>query len=425
MKNFLIICACIAVWTAAAYGDYLEPERKNREYELDLITQRYDREWNEIWQANDNALRISGGSVNVRDLLFRNQLKFKFPLSARLFLRGDLNYFQTIESNEISRHLFERVDTFDKAAYKNVFAFDYSYSGYQSVSLLGVPTFEKWRSDAGVGWKWEKDKFNYVKVEYWWVDFNNNHAFKKEKEFDIKEEFYNKNPREYVFSAGMNKGKICGYLNMVFTTPAQKEYTFYADTAAWYKRETRSNYGNGFLAYRIHEHAQIGGEVFRETGKDDREFLSPLDTHHSYFSRYFISVFGSYKLREKEKAGFEFRWQQKRYWEEFPHNPGADFRYYKYEVFPILEYNRRLNKWWELELALLREAAVVRRRYPANPNRNSNRDTLVDDRLKIGMTYKIGEKTFLKALTGVELDKRDQGKFPYLDKGAVQFLTLF
>lgn len=427
MKNFLIICACIAVWTAAAYGDYLEPERKNREYELDLITQRYDREWDEIWQTSDNALRISGGSVNVRDLFFRNQLKFKLPLSARLFLRGDLNFFQTIESNEISRHLFERIDTFDKAVSKNVFAFDYSYSSGQSVSLLGVPTFEKWRSDAGVGWKWAKDKLNYIGVEYWWLDFNNNHAFEKEKEFDIKEEVYSKTPREYIFYAGLNRGKIYSYLEAAFTTVGRKGYKFYNDSSAWYERETLSNFVYGFVEYKINENVNVGGEVFRETSVDDRDFLPVLSIQNfcSYFSKYFSGVFGSWQYNEEEKIGVEFRWQQKRYWEEFPRNPGADFRYYKYEIFPVLEYNRKLNRWWDLDLALLREAAVVRRRYPANPDGNSNKDTLVDDRLKIGITYRIGKKTFLKGLTGVELDKRDQGKFPYLDKGAVQFLTLF
>ncbi len=425
MKKVLLLIF-ILVCRALSEAAYIEPERKNREYELDLLTQSFPRSWDKLWQASDNAIRISGGSVNVRDLLFTNQLKFKIPLTGRLNLKGDLNYFQTINGTTIARNGFDRIDTFDQTAYKNVFEFEYIFSDALAASFLGVPAFEKQRTDVGLGLKWGQP-LSYIKVNYWWLNFDNNYAYSKEKEFADTEEIYNKNPREIQVYARYDNKAVYTYLELVLTPAANKDFTDYRSITTWYRLTTGSDYFKHVMEYRINEIINIGIESFRETGTQNWEFISSrqAENYHSYYSKYYISPYLEYVLDWKSLVSLELRYQRKYFIQEFLQAQSNNYYYRKKEIFPVFGYQRRIGKFWELELAYLREAAEVSRIYPATPELNNYKDTLVDDRLKIGFSYKINGRLELKAMTGVELDRRDQGRFPYLDKGAVQFMTTF
>ncbi|MFH1239566.1 MAG: hypothetical protein V1653_05580 [bacterium] len=426
-KRFLLIFIVFGSFSVLSEAAYIEPERKNREYELDLLTQRFPRSWDKLWQASDNAVRISGGSVNVRDLLFIHQLKFKVPLGARLNLRGTLNYYQTISGTEIARYSFDRIDTFDQTAYKNIFEFEYFLTDTITGSLLGVPAFEKQRADLGWGVKWSRDNINYIKINYWWLNFDNNYAYSKEKEFDDKEEVYNHNPREVQFSSSYDNKVVYTCLELVLTPAAIKDFSFYNNPDDWSRRETRSDYFKQSIEYKINETVNIGIESFRETGKQSQEFVSARqsESYRSYYSKYYISPYLEYMIGQKSLVSLELRYQRKYFLQEFPNAQINNFYYLKREIFPVVNYHHRLGKYWELELAYLREAAKVSRLYPATPELNNYKDTLVDDRLKIGFSYKINNRLAFTGMTGVELDYRDQGRFPYLDKGAIQFITTF
>ncbi|MDD5491551.1 MAG: hypothetical protein PHV60_02585 [bacterium] len=414
-------------WIALSEAAYLEPERKNREYELDLLTQRFPRSWEKLWQASDNAIRVSGGSVNVRDLLFTNQVKFKAPLTARLNLKGDINFYQTINGTAITRNGFDRIDTFDQSACKNIFEFEYLLTDSLSGSLLGVPAFEKQRTDLGLGLTWSRKKLTYVKINYWWLNFDNNYAYSKEKEFDDREERYNKNPREIQISASYDNKGIYTYLELVLTPTAIKEYSFYSSPDNWYRQETRSDYYKQGLEYKVNLWLILGLELFRETGKQGQEFIvsRQVDNYHNYYSKYYISPYLEYTVGQTSLVSLELRYQRKYFVQDFPQAQGYNFHYHKKEMLPVLSYQCQFGKFWEMELAYLREAAEVSRVYPATPELNNYKDTLVDDRFKIGFSYKISARLELKGMTGIELDHRDQGRFPYLDKGAVQFMTTF
>lgn len=426
MKKVLLFIFFMS-WSALSEAAYIEPERKNREYELDLLTQRFPRFWDKLWQASDNAMRISGGSVNVRDLLFTNQLKLKIPLSARLNLRGKVNFYQTISGTEITRYSFDRIDTFDQAAYKSTFEFEYILSDSLTGSLLGAPAFEKQRADLGLGLKWGRDNLNYVKIDYWRLDFDNNYAYSKEKEFDEKEEHYDQNPREIQISSSYDNKVVYTCLELVLTPAVTKEFYFYNSPGNWYRQETRGDYCKQIIEYKINEVINVGIESFRETGKQCQEFVSyrQAENYHSYYSKYYVSPYLEYMIDQKRLVSLELRYQRKYFVQDFPNRQINNYYYRKKEIFPVVNYQYRLGKYWELELAYLREAAKVSRLYPATPELNSYKDTLVDDRFKIGFSYKINTRLELKGMTGVELDYRDQGRFPYLDKGAIQFITTF
>lgn len=426
MKKILLLLIFIG-WNAWGEAAYLEPERKNREYELDLLTQRFPRAWEKLWQASDNAVRVSGGSVNVRDLLFTNQIKFKAPLASRLNLKADINFYQTINGTAITRNGFDRIDTFDQSVYKNIFEFEYLLTNSLSGSLLGAPAFEKQRTDLGLGLTWSREKLTYVKINYWWLNFDNNYAYSKEKEFDDREELYNKNPREIQVSAGYDNKVIYTYLEVVLTPAAIKEYSFYDSPDNWYRQERRSDYYKQVLEYKINLWLNLGLELFRETGKQDQEFIisRQAENYHSYYSKYYVSPYLEYAISRASLVSLELRYQWKYFVQDFPQAQEHNFYYHKKEIFPVLSYQHQLGKFWEMELVYLRETAKASRIYPATPELDNYKDTLVDDRFKIGFSYKIGASLELKCMTGVELDHRDQGRFPYLDKGAVQFMATF
>ncbi len=426
MKKLLLLIFFMS-WSALSEAAYIEPERKNREYELDLLTQRFPRAWDKLWQASDNAMIISGGSVNVRDLLFVNQLKFKVPLGARLNLRGTLNFYQTISGTEIARYGFDRVDTFDPAPYKNIFEFEYFFTDSITGSLLGVPAFEKQQADLGLGLKWVKNQLNYIKINYWWLNFDNNYAYSKEKEFDDKEEIYNKNPREIQLSSSYDNKVLYTCLELALTPAAIKEFSYYHSPDNWNRQETRSDYFKYIIEYKITEVVSMGIESFRETGKQSQEFVSARqsESYHSYYSKYYLSPYLEYMIDQNNLVSLELRYQRKYFVQDFPQGQINNYCYRKKETFPVVNYQRRIGKYWSLELAYLREAAKVSRTYPATPELDNYKDTLVDDRLKIGFSYKINNRLELKGMTGVELDYRDQGRFPYLDKGSMQFITTF
>lgn len=425
MKKILLVLISFILVNPAVWAAYREPENLDREYELDLITQSYPRNWDKYWRGRDQAWRISGGSVNVRDLLLRQEVKFKLLLSSRWNLGGNLNFYQTIPSSEISCFTFDRPDAFDQTNYKNVFAFEYKLQGKSFLSIMGAPALEKKRIDAGVGWRLAQDQLNYLSLRYWWLNFDNNHAFSKEKEFDDKEEIYSRNPREIDLSLGVKQLNFYGYLEFTVTTKARQEFIFYNDPAAFYRAATGSIYFNSLCEYQFNQTLLLGAEIFRETGHRDQEFLVEQDNFDSYFSKYFVSPYATFQLDQSNALTLELRWQQKRFVQNFPQQETANFKYHKREIFPLITYARKLNNSWDLELGYLREAAKVRRVYPNQPTLDNFKDSLIDDRLKIAFIYKVGEKLFLKALTGVELDSRDQGKFPYLDKGAVQLISNF
>ncbi|NIM19180.1 MAG: hypothetical protein GTO51_02230 [Candidatus Latescibacteria bacterium] len=68
----------LASLTGVAQAERLpiEPEEDNSEYILDLETNAYSRLWREIWDDEDNRLRLRLGSNNVRDWFIEEELKW-------------------------------------------------------------------------------------------------------------------------------------------------------------------------------------------------------------------------------------------------------------------------------------------------------------------------------------------------------------
>jgi hypothetical protein len=64
-----------------------EPELDNSEYVLDRAANAYNREWREIWDGTDNALRFRLGSNNVEEWNLEEELKLSTRLLSRLRLR--------------------------------------------------------------------------------------------------------------------------------------------------------------------------------------------------------------------------------------------------------------------------------------------------------------------------------------------------
>lgn len=84
-----------------------EPERYDSEYYLDMLTMKYDHNWRELWETNDNIFRLRLGSLNVEQWTFREQLKFSSELSRRFRLRYWMDIDRTLNEENGTRNEIE------------------------------------------------------------------------------------------------------------------------------------------------------------------------------------------------------------------------------------------------------------------------------------------------------------------------------
>jgi hypothetical protein len=111
-----------------------EPEFDNGEYMLDLVTNRYNRLWREIYDAGDNRFRLRLGSNSFEQWLLEEELKFSTDLLARLRFR----YRHARLFRNSSEQLAD--DTFE---------FELRFYGNNYLSVFATPTFLKAQNSIG------------------------------------------------------------------------------------------------------------------------------------------------------------------------------------------------------------------------------------------------------------------------------------
>lgn len=131
----LACCLMTGIPAPAALADRLpaEPELDNREYVLDRVTNAYTREWRELWDGTDNALRFRLGSNNVEEWNLEEELK----LAARLLTRLRLRFYHARLLNYSSRSF-------------NTIEFEGELSTRYFFSVFATPTHDKVDNSFGV-----------------------------------------------------------------------------------------------------------------------------------------------------------------------------------------------------------------------------------------------------------------------------------
>jgi hypothetical protein len=112
-----------------------EPEFDNGEYMLDLVTNRYNRLWREIYDAGDNRFRLRLGSNSFEQWLLEEELKLSTDLLSRLRFR----YRHARLFRNSSEQLAD--DTFE---------FEGRFYGNNYLSFFATPTFLKAENSIGL-----------------------------------------------------------------------------------------------------------------------------------------------------------------------------------------------------------------------------------------------------------------------------------
>ena len=112
-----------------------EPEFDNGEYMLDLVTNRYNRLWREIYDAGDNRFRLRVGSNSFEQWLLEEELKFSTDLASRLRFRYRHTRFFRNSSEQLADDTFE---------------FEVRFYGNNFLSFFATPTFLKAENSIGL-----------------------------------------------------------------------------------------------------------------------------------------------------------------------------------------------------------------------------------------------------------------------------------
>jgi len=112
-----------------------EPEFDNGEYMLDLVTNRFNRLWREIYDAGDNRFRLRLGSNSFEQWLLEEELKFSTNLLSRLRFRYRHARLLRNSSEQLADDSFE---------------FEFRFYGNNYLSFFATPTFLKAENSIGL-----------------------------------------------------------------------------------------------------------------------------------------------------------------------------------------------------------------------------------------------------------------------------------
>ena len=159
LSSILFVLVLSASETVLAASIPQEPEKDNREYALDTVTNDYSRRWREIWDSGDNRLRFRLGSNRVTEWFLEEELKLSAPLLDRVRFR----FYHSRQFRTSTEHISWDVLEFEGRLHDNLY-----------LSFYARPTFDKRDSALGVMFQHRDavDRFFILSVE--WPGFMRN-----------------------------------------------------------------------------------------------------------------------------------------------------------------------------------------------------------------------------------------------------------
>jgi hypothetical protein len=156
----ILIFVVLSAWeTVLAASVPQEPEKDNREYVLDIVTNDYSRWWREIWDAGDNRLRFRLGSNSVTEWFLEEELKFSTSLHDRV-------RFRFYHSRQF-RYATEQISW-------DVLEFEGRIHDQLYLSLYARPTFDKREGSLGVMFQSRDAVDRFFKLSIEWPGFMRN-----------------------------------------------------------------------------------------------------------------------------------------------------------------------------------------------------------------------------------------------------------
>jgi len=189
-----------------------EPERYDSEYYLDMLTMKYDRNWRELWETNDNIFRLRLGSLNVEQWAFREQLKFSSELSRRFRLRYWMDKERTLNEDNGTRNEIE----IEYRILKDIY-----------LSLFIAPSFWKRENDAAIGLQRRTAVDRYYRLIFKVHDFANNFSYEHSDRIEGENNLYKRQPLELILDVRDRIGSSMRFgVNGSYLRNWRKEYRF-------------------------------------------------------------------------------------------------------------------------------------------------------------------------------------------------------
>jgi hypothetical protein len=138
-------------------------------------------DWRDRFRSTASGFFITGGSLNIRHLYIRQDMKVRFPLvENRFWLRFRYSRHQGLERDDEEPSLEFEAKPWDR----------------WYVSLVGQPAFHKAESDAGVAVRFGDEEGRSLRATYLWPNFDANYAYHNRSVNEGFERFYNRFPQE-------------------------------------------------------------------------------------------------------------------------------------------------------------------------------------------------------------------------------------
>lgn len=214
------ICAGVGVVIAAAAGAagpvFHNLYDFNAEYALDLLSNAWDPEDRARHRAASTAIHLSGGSLNIRHLQVREDVKVRLPVGERVSARFRRERRLGLQAGE-ERDLLE---------------IEGRVAGPWHAGIFGSPAFHKARASFGVAGAWRHREDRSVRLSVLWPDFDTNYAYKHTSVTEDHRVAYRAFPRDVRGEVVWRAERTGFALDGLWSRPWEREREDFAPSSA-------------------------------------------------------------------------------------------------------------------------------------------------------------------------------------------------
>lgn len=152
----------------------------NAEYALDRLSNAWDPDERADFRSVGTGLRVTGGSLNIRHLQVREDLKLRVPFGDRWTARFRRERDLGLSGRE-ERSLLD---------------IEHRFAGPWTLGVVGAPAFHKAEASLGFSTAWRRREDRFVRAAVLWPGFDTNYAYKNTSVTEDHRRAYRTFPRE-------------------------------------------------------------------------------------------------------------------------------------------------------------------------------------------------------------------------------------
>lgn len=175
-----LLLAAGSAWAVSPGPSFYNLYDFNAEYALDRLSNAWDPDDRADFRAVGTGLRVTGGSLNIRHLQVREDIKLRVPFGARWTARFRRERDLGLSGKE-ERSLLE---------------IEHRLAGPWAVGVVGAPAFHKAEASLGFSTAWRRREDRFVRASILWPGFDTNYAYKNTSVTEDHRRAYRTFPRE-------------------------------------------------------------------------------------------------------------------------------------------------------------------------------------------------------------------------------------